>query len=196
MSSTAGKRTRGPSQRITKEVYAAALTVLQRSGIRGLSMEAIADQAGVHKTTLYRRWGSVNELIKSAIADVDMGEPAFRDTGSLKTDLQYFARQFTIHYTRPEIVAFSRLVAATEGGELQSLIEEYWGERNALFLSLYERAKTRGESFAEAHFPLALESIIGPILLRILMTKMPVDQDYADQLSAVAYAILTNDITC
>ena len=59
-----------PRQARTRErVYAAALDVLRREGIRATTFDAIAQQAGVARSTLYRNWSSRDALLHEAIEE-------------------------------------------------------------------------------------------------------------------------------
>lgn len=55
-------------------------------GYERLSMDAIAARAGVGKTTIYRRYGSKEELVADAIKNL-REEIAIPNTGSLWSDL-------------------------------------------------------------------------------------------------------------
>ena len=45
------------------DAIAATLAELAENGYAGLSLERIARRAGVNKTSLYRRWGSREQLV-------------------------------------------------------------------------------------------------------------------------------------
>lgn len=185
------RRGRGPSTRVTEQAFAATFKLLQQSGFSSLSMEAIADSAGVNKTTLYRRWGSLNSLLKEAIASQDIGKPDMADTGSLQSDIRELANQFAFYFCKPEIIAIIRLIASSRDHSLEELMNEYWLERADLFTALIERASARGETVRAHRFQMAIEIMVGPMLLRLLMTHQPIDSDLLDTTSNLAYQLLT-----
>ena len=188
------QRGRGPSRRVTEKVFTATLALMEESGTSRLSMEAIADRSGVHKTTLYRRWGSVNELIKAAISDVDMAEPAFQDTGSLLGDLQHLAKQFSLHFSQAEMVGILRVLAGNPDQDLAALMAEYWAERSSLFTALLDRAQERGDRICVEQFQLAIETMVGAMLVRVLMTRQDLDEPWVSQLGQLAFYILTQPL--
>src|SRR6267154_2033770 len=55
MTATA-QRPGGRSARVRREVLAATLHVLLEEGLDATTIPAIADRAGVHHTSIYRRW--------------------------------------------------------------------------------------------------------------------------------------------
>ncbi|MEO8378848.1 MAG: helix-turn-helix domain-containing protein [Acidobacteriota bacterium] len=64
------KRGRGRPRRAGADdaILTVARTLLAERGYRELTVDAIADRAGVAKTTVYRRWPSKGALIAAAIS--------------------------------------------------------------------------------------------------------------------------------
>ena len=67
---TRPKRGRGRPRRegADDEILAATLAMLREGGYRAVTIDAVAERAGVAKTTLYRRWPSKGALVAAAIA--------------------------------------------------------------------------------------------------------------------------------
>ncbi|NUS73524.1 MAG: TetR/AcrR family transcriptional regulator [Corynebacteriales bacterium] len=63
--------TRGPGRpraaRTEAAIHEAVLNLLADHGISGVSMEGVANEAGVAKTTIYRRWSDKRSLILDAL---------------------------------------------------------------------------------------------------------------------------------
>jgi AcrR family transcriptional regulator len=59
-----GRRRRTPSADVERELIAAAETVLKRDGVAGLTMRAIAEEAGTAQTTAYNRFGEKKVLVE------------------------------------------------------------------------------------------------------------------------------------
>lgn len=55
--------------RIDERVLSAARQLLAERGARAMSLDAIADIAGVSRSAIYRRWASSDELVLDAIDD-------------------------------------------------------------------------------------------------------------------------------
>jgi len=70
---------------------------------------------------------------------------------------------------------------------------EYWLERNSLFTDIVERAVNRGEKVIAENFNLAMETMVGAMLLRVLMTRQTIDDEWVEELGRVAYQILISD---
>src|SRR6266511_5046821 len=86
-SPTPARRPGGRSARVRSDAIAATLAELAERGYAALSLESIARRAGVHKTTLYRRWGTREELVLEAMLARAGEHISVPDTGSLRGDL-------------------------------------------------------------------------------------------------------------
>src|ERR1700744_4287717 len=77
----------GRTARVRAQVHDAVLAELGEHGFDGLTMDAVAARSGVHRATVYRRWGDVGGLLADfldAAGDDDWRPP---ETGSLQGDL-------------------------------------------------------------------------------------------------------------
>lgn len=59
-----------PRAEVTAEIFRATLAAVQRHGYAGATMDRIAAEAGVAKTTIYRRWTSKGALVVDVLLDV------------------------------------------------------------------------------------------------------------------------------
>ena len=82
------KRGRGRPRRegADEEILNVALEMLREKGYRDLTVDAVAERAGVAKTTVYRRWPSKGALIAAALAPLappDSDDALLRETEQL-----------------------------------------------------------------------------------------------------------------
>jgi AcrR family transcriptional regulator len=89
-------------------VYDATLAELVRCGYDQASVETIAARAGVHKTTIYRRWRTKDELVASALEAVADSRIEAPDTGDITADLRLLARAVRATLTSPDGAAAVR----------------------------------------------------------------------------------------
>src|ERR1039458_1340509 len=86
--STAPTRGRPRSERARKAILEAAAELLLARGLSAVSMDAVAEQAGVSKATIYRWWPTKETLALDALyTEWAAARPYPRDTGSLRGDL-------------------------------------------------------------------------------------------------------------
>lgn len=137
----------GRSEQVVRRVLDAAIAELARSGYAGFRMDAVADAAGVNKTTIYRRWPS-REALVAAVADrmgTPLRESPLPDTGEIERDLvEAFARRFTFG-RKVEGRAWARLVHERHSREVEAIIGAAVNGRRDEWRSMVERAITRGE---------------------------------------------------
>jgi AcrR family transcriptional regulator len=180
--STARSRPGGRSARVRAAAIAATLTELADRGYSGLSLESVARRAGVHKTTLYRRWGTRDELVLEAMLERAGQHISVPHTGSLREDLLELARTAAANAASPEVAAMARAVAAESprDGRLAAANRRFWAERLALDGAIVERAIERGEVAAGTEPGRVIETVLGPIHLRLLLTGEPVDDPFLE----------------
>jgi len=83
-------RGRPRSEKADQAILDATLRMLGTQGVAGTTIEGIAADAGVGKTTIYRRWPTKSDLILAAISNiVPSGDPP--DTGTMAGDMAALA---------------------------------------------------------------------------------------------------------
>lgn len=172
------QRPGGRTARTREAALRAVLEELVERGYRDLSVEGVALRSGVHKTTLYRRWGSADALLgEAAIMAMDEAVP-IPDTGALIDDLTELATLIAENLRRPITQALVRLVAA-EGNHQPGLREasaSFWRHRAELTKAVIDRAVAREELSAGTSATATLEALIAPLYLRLLVTGSPLDR--------------------
>lgn len=78
----------------------AVQTLLAETGYAGLTMDAVAERAGVGKAAIYRRYPTKPEMVfATAVRRTDLRPPP--DTGSLKGDLTALAAEIVENMSNP-----------------------------------------------------------------------------------------------
>ena len=163
-------------------VIEATLAELADGGYAAVTLEKVARRAGVAKTTLYRRWGTKEALVLEAMLARAGARISIPDTGSLRADLLEFAGTAATNAASPEVSAMARAVVAgvPHDSTLAAAAREFWANRLVLDAVIVERAMERGEVAASTDPRRAIEAVIGPIHLRLLLTGEPVDRDFLE----------------
>jgi AcrR family transcriptional regulator len=164
---------------VRSSVLEAALEELATGGVGAFSIEGVAKRAGVHKTTLYRRWGTREELVLEAMLDRAGERISVPDTGSLREDLFELAHTAAANAATPEVAAMARAVAAQApyDSRLAAANRRFWDERLALDAMIVKHAIERGEVAPGTQPRQVIESVLGPIHLRLLLTGEPIGAD-------------------
>ncbi|GAA4387870.1 TetR/AcrR family transcriptional regulator [Tsukamurella soli] len=183
-----GRRPAGaavPSERVTEAIRTATFALLAEVGFGRLSIEAVAERAGVSKTAIYRRWSSKQELVVGLVTPVAMTGLTVPDTGAFVTDLEAYLRAGRDVLSHPlvGVIAPDLLAEAARNPELsQSLVEALREPRRAQAAGLLDRAIDRGELPADTDVDLALDLVAGPLYWRLAVTHSEVSDDYLQRL--------------
>lgn len=141
---TQGARPGGRSSRIEEAVRLAAEEELTREGFAGFSVERVANAAGVNRTTIYRRWPSKVDLLRSVIEPLLVPYARVPDTGNSTQDLATLLRTVRDAAGLPLGRAFTE-ATVTSASELKELTEAVRDEALAAFSDVLTRAAGRSE---------------------------------------------------
>jgi AcrR family transcriptional regulator len=179
---------RGPKVRAA--VLAATLAELGEQGYANLTVDNVAQRAGVHKTTVYRRWKDRESLVVDAMTGhVAAGVP-IPDTGSIDADLRQWARSLVEWLTSPtgKAILATSMSDAARIPEIAKIKRRFFEDRFRRAEPVVARAIARGELPAHIDPAELIKTLIAPIYLRLLITAEPIDQTTADHAAQVALA--------
>lgn len=181
------QRPGGRAARVRADVLHAAAELLTEVGYDQMNVEEVAARAGVHKTTVYRRWPTKAALTADATSIHSADAVPIPDTGTVVGDLQLLAREVVANIGSEGGSRRSRSIvaAAATSDELADAMHEFWADRLALSAQVVERAIQRGELPASTDANLVVETVVGPIWLRLLLTGEPISDDLADRIVAL-----------
>jgi AcrR family transcriptional regulator len=151
-----------------------AVALFIEQGFEGMSVEGVAARAGVGKATIYRRWPSKEELVIDAVTQV-FAEAATPDTGTVRDDLVQSGRE--LHVLMSSSLTgevFPRMAAEVARrsplGRLYG--ERVIGPRRAIFGEALLRGIERGELPESTDVELAIDQLVGTLLLRKLTGRL------------------------
>jgi AcrR family transcriptional regulator len=178
------QRPGGRSARVRAAILEAVFDLIAEVGYDAVSVEEVADRAGVHKTTVYRRWPSKAELVLDATLHFSARTIPIPDTGSLRGDLRALARSVVANIGADTGARRSlSIVAATASSpELAASLHRFWAERLTLTEPIVERAIARGELPVGTDPNAVIEAVVGPLWMRLMLTGEPIDADVADRI--------------
>ena len=136
-------------------------------------MERVRERSGVGKATLYRRYGSKEELVRAAIAHLNAEVPLPADTGSVLGDFAATAQTILAGAARTgALTLMPRLLSDVVGDpEMHALFSKHLVEpRRRVVRAIVERAKERGEIRSEVDTELAIDLMVGPFIYRLIVS--------------------------
>ncbi|MBT2411509.1 TetR/AcrR family transcriptional regulator C-terminal ligand-binding domain-containing protein [Streptomyces sp. ISL-12] len=160
---------------VRQAVLAAAVDLLSSEGLAGATVAAVARAAGVHETSVYRRWKTRENLILDALTEgLDSALP-IPDTGRLRDDLLAFFTQLARLLATPQGQALLRL-SVERDDTLDDRRGPYWRDRLDRAVVMVRRGAERGELAPGTDAGLLIEAVSGPLFVRALLSGAPLDE--------------------
>ncbi|MFI0977246.1 TetR/AcrR family transcriptional regulator [Streptomyces sp. NPDC021093] len=185
------RRPGGRSARIRTQVLDAVRAELVEHGYDALTVDTVADRAGVHRTTVYRRWQDVGGLLADVLdVGVDDGwQPA--DTGSLFGDLAALNHEIQSALTEQRSVTAALIAASFRSGQAADALRDFWENRYAQCEITVHRAVGRGELPPHTEARPLLVTATAPLYHHLVLLRAVPDPDLPDRAARTAVLAAT-----
>jgi len=164
--------TRGRPRSVAADeaILDATLDLFADRGFEGVSIEAVAEQAGVAKSTVYRRYPTKIDLVMAAWRHCSPDAEGPIETGSIDTDLLAAAHRLRAVFTQSAIgrAIPSALAASARFPEFAEAHHAFIADRRAPILATVEHAVAAGRLRPDTDPVLLIDLISGPIFYRAL----------------------------
>ncbi len=184
-------RPRDPATR--KKILAAAARLLNEGGISAVTMDAVAQSAGVGKPTIYRQWPNAQSVAMAAF--LETAKPPSRSTAkgtaveALRAQLRAIATAFASRTGRNTAMM---IAAAQNDSELAKVFRnQFIMGRREDGRALLARAIADGELCANIDLDATLDLIYAPLYFRLLIGHGPLDAAFTDTVLDLALTGLT-----
>ncbi len=183
----AGRSGRGrrPAAEVRAAVLTAAGRLLLRDGMRAVTFDRVATEAGASRTTLYKWWPSPGALAAEAYFVKSRRTLEFPDTGDVRADLITQLSAF-VRWLKDEGAEkpMSELVGAAQ---LDPDLARAWSEtyaqpRRELARERLRAAQRRGQLRADADLDIIVDQLWGACYHRLLVLRVPFDESIAARL--------------
>lgn len=136
----------GRTARTRSAVLQSARRELLHHGYADLCIERIAERAGVHKTTIYRRWQDRTGLVSDLLQTLATPVVVVSDSGHLARDLATFTGSLVpILSGESGRTVRAILAAAAQNASLGDQVREFYAARYAAVEPLVAGAVVRGD---------------------------------------------------
>jgi AcrR family transcriptional regulator len=172
-------------------ILQAATELVAELGYAAVSIERIAQRAGVGKQTIYRWWPSKGDVLMEALArkaDVHIPLP---DEGSWAADVRRMLDDSFVMARAPQVADLLRalIVEAQLDPEFGARFRaEFLERRRAALGTLVERARRRGDLPATLTADFAADVVFGVLWYRLLVVPQPFDRRLTNHLVALLTA--------
>ena len=169
-------------------ILAAACALLMERGYERMTVDEVAERAGVGKATVYRRYPSKEQMAHDALQHIFDLEVPVEETGSLRGDLIATYRA-TLEFAHSPAGQRFLLVVSGEAARDEwtaSLYREMYQRRQAITRRTLERAVENGELRADLDVDAMVDWLPGLLVLRaICRTPVPPVEDAERLVDAV-----------
>ncbi|MFE2422722.1 TetR/AcrR family transcriptional regulator C-terminal ligand-binding domain-containing protein [Streptomyces hokutonensis] len=174
----------GRSARVRASVHRAVAELLAEEPDEVLTIPAVAARAGVHATTVYRRWGSVAQLLADVATSRFSGDVVVPDTGSLVGDLERWMSDVATDLADPDVLALMRATIGSgpAGGCACT------ADRHDQLGAIIERERARGGKVPSVER--AIDTLLGPLYYRAIFSEEPASSEWARGLVASLIAAI------
>jgi AcrR family transcriptional regulator len=166
-------------------VLSAAREILQHDGYAGLTMERVAAESGVAKTTLYRRWPTKAALCMALYLDVAGRELRDPNTSDVALDLKHIAD--TVVNLQKKTVAGPAFIGLIAEAQLSpdtrtAFLAEFADRRREITRRVLRRAIQRRQLRANTDIDLVIDVIGGATTFRLLQGHAPLNKKFTSDL--------------
>jgi AcrR family transcriptional regulator len=188
MNERAKGRGRPRDEEVRRKILTSAAYLLESRSFGEITVDAIAEQAGAGKATVYRWWPNKAAVLIDAFRVAVARDLPFPNSGSLRDDLRKQLLQFAeiIRGKRGRI--FSSFIAAAQTDpDVAEAFRRMWiAPRRAETKQALQQYQRTGEVSPDADLDAALEMLFGPLYYRLLFRWGPVNESYIDKLLGTA----------
>jgi AcrR family transcriptional regulator len=167
------------SEQAHRAAIAATVEVLLDSGVDGVTIEEVAARSGVAKSTLYRHFGSKEDLIATAARGCVTEHPT-PDTGNLADDLHFLFHRYQENDDKQRFGELLPMLidAGNRDPQIQTIVDAVLEERRRPMRTVLQLAQLRGEISRDLDLDTAMAMIIGPLAYRRLVERRPVTPEF------------------
>jgi AcrR family transcriptional regulator len=183
----------GRTAAVRASVLRATSDMLVESGLQGLELTAVAERAGVGKSTVYRRWGSVLALVADLLCDMAAQSRPRSNTGSLRGDLRANAAlvRRTLSDSRQGRLFKAIIAAATCDQRTADALSTFYDRRVAEWSPCITDAVSRGEAPVGTDAAAAIRQVSAPLYYQFLTSARPLTAKDAERAVDAAIAAIT-----
>jgi AcrR family transcriptional regulator len=173
-------------------VLEATISLLNSTTVRELTIEAIAQKAGVGKTTIYRWWPSKTAVAVEAFIDVMLPNTPVPHTRSAGDDISNHLLLLVRRYNGKlgRIVAELLAEGQSEPELLADFRQRFFAGRRVAIREVIERGIKSGEFDSKLDVEIALDTLYGAIYFRLILGHLPLDQEFGKALVRFAMNLL------
>jgi AcrR family transcriptional regulator len=180
---------RGPgrprSQASHDAILDATMEILVETGYHALTLQKIAERAGVGRQTLYRWWGSKADIVLEAFSRRTAQDIPPPDTGRAGSDLvQLMVESGEVLKNISGPIVLGLLAEAALDEEFAAKFwKHFQSQRRAVLKNILARGIGRGELPSDLDLEFWADLFFGGLLYRLVGRWAPIDRSFGEELA-------------
>jgi AcrR family transcriptional regulator len=172
------------SEQARQDILEAAYSLLKAKGFQSVGSHEIAKAAGVSSATLYRWWGSKEEILFDACFEHMKLAFAISGNGPALARLRRYVLRATDFLASEDGAIMARLVTGIHEDKnlRQMFLERYVIPRRQIQRGIIEEAIASGELKRTTDPELLIDALNGPLFFRWLQGHAPLDKGFAERI--------------
>lgn len=168
----------------------ATLRLLKTKSLRDITIEEIAQKAGVGKATIYKWWPSKAYVALDAFLRKMFKTVPTPDTGSAQTDFAEQLHAVMTFYTSPTGRIFSQFMAEGQSDPKFAALfrQRFLQPRREAVGTILDRGIKRGEINRKIDREIILDLIYGPTIFRLLAGHGPLNEKEAKAMISAIFS--------
>jgi AcrR family transcriptional regulator len=166
-----------------RDLLGATLQLLAEAGYSSLNFNGIASRAGISTGAIERDWNSKLDLVIAALTAAFAEHPV-PDTGSFEGDCRTYLRETAAGLATPgsrSLIADLLGDSAHDDALTTTFRERLIEPRHRALTTMVDRAVARNELARDVDAGLLVDTLVGPLYHRLLITGEPITPDVADE---------------
>jgi AcrR family transcriptional regulator len=179
-----GARSIPPPAARDRDLLGATLQLLADAGFSSLNFNGIASRAGIRMGAIERDWNSKLDLVIAALGAA-MAEHPVPDTGAFPSDCRTYLRQTADGLSTPgsrSVIADLIGDSARDADLTATLRARLIEPRHRAVRTMVDRAIARDELDSDVDADLLVDTLVGPLYHRLLITGEAVNTHVADEI--------------
>lgn len=155
------------SAHVDYAVIDAAVDLLAEGGVAGLSLQKVAERAGVSLASVYRRYRDVDDLLVT-LARIPAGTVPLPDTGNAAQDLAAAIAAASAIMQDERVSSFILEMYGAQGGRpllKQALLQDIQ-EGRPRWVAMFRRAIDRGDIRPDIDIDAAIDAVLAVMIYR------------------------------
>ncbi|MDF2801217.1 MAG: transcriptional regulator [Anaerocolumna sp.] len=183
------------SEETKKAILTTSYDMLLEMGFKAVTVDGIANRAGVSKATIYKWWPNKAAVVLEGYFAATESMLQAPDTGIIEEDLFLQLNNLAVFITSDKGKVISELIA--EGQFDENVSKEYraryFNPRRLISKEIINRGIARGELRKDLDIELVIDLLFAPLFYRLLITGETLDSGYVKDLIASVLSVVSTN---